>query len=79
LGALEFVAGLAPELRAGTTIRMRANGEFWAEVSGYEVRLGRAVEMEAKARSLAALLAQNPPPGSVLILIAPAHPARTMP
>jgi len=79
LGALEFVAGLAPELRAGTTIRMRVNGEFWAEVSGYEVRLGRAVEMDAKARSLAALLAQNPPRGSVLILIAPAHPARTTP
>jgi cell division protein FtsQ len=79
LGALEFVAGLAPELRAGTTIRMRVNGEFWAEVSGYEVRLGRAVEMDAKARSLAALLAQNPPRGSVLILIAPAHPAVTPP
>jgi len=77
LGALEFVAGLPEELRAETTIRRRVNGEFWGRVSGYEVRLGRAVEMDAKARSLTALLAENPPRGSVLIMIAPAHPAVT--
>ncbi|MEX1126496.1 MAG: FtsQ-type POTRA domain-containing protein [Acidimicrobiia bacterium] len=79
LGALEFVAGLPETLRAGTTIRMRVNGELWGTVSGYEVRLGRAVEMDAKARSLTALLAQRPVRGSVLILIAPAHPAVTPP
>lgn len=79
LGALEFVAGLPRELRAGATIRMRVNGEFWGEVSGYEVRLGRAVEMDAKARSLTALLRENPARESVLILIAPAHPAVTPP
>jgi cell division protein FtsQ len=79
LGALEFVAGLPEELRAETTIRMRVNGEFWGRVSGYEVRLGRAVEMDAKARSLTALLATNPRRGSVLIMIAPAHPAVTPP
>jgi cell division protein FtsQ len=79
LGALEFVAGLPQDLRAETTIRMRVNGEFWAKVSGYDVRLGRAVEMDAKARSLTALLAEEPPRGSVLIMIAPAHPARTTP
>jgi hypothetical protein len=58
---------------------MRVNGELWATVSGYEVRLGRAVEMDAKARSLTALLAQKPHRGSILILIAPAHPAVTPP
>jgi len=79
LGALEFVAGLPEEIRAGTTIRMRVNGEFWGQVSGYEVRLGRAVDMDAKARSLTALLAEQPAPGSTLILIAPAHPAVTPP
>ncbi len=79
LGALEFVAGLPEDLRAKTSIRLRVNGEFWGTVSGYEVRLGRAVEMDAKARSLTALLAQNPPLGSVLIMIAPAHPAVTPP
>ena len=79
LGALQFVEALPEAMRAGTTIRMRANGEFWATVSGYEVRLGRAVEMGAKARSLTALLAVRPPDGSILILIAPAHPAVTPP
>ena len=79
LGALEFVAGLPKDLRAETTIRMRVNGELWGDVSGYTVRLGRAVEMDAKARSLTALLATKPPQGSVLIMIAPAHPAVTPP
>ncbi|MDP9495355.1 MAG: FtsQ-type POTRA domain-containing protein [Actinomycetota bacterium] len=79
LGALEFVAALPHQIRVQTSILMRANGELWGTVAGYEVRLGRAVEMDAKARSLTALLAQNPPPGSVLIMIAPAHPAVTPP
>jgi cell division protein FtsQ len=79
LGALEFVAGLPEEIRVGTTIRMRVNGELWGQVSGYEVRLGRAVDMDAKARSLTALLAEQPAPGSTLNLIAPAHPAVTPP
>jgi cell division protein FtsQ len=79
LGALEFVAALPADIRAGATIRMRVNGEFWGKVSGYEVRLGRGVEMGAKARSLTALVAESPPLGSVLILIAPAHPAVTPP
>ncbi len=79
LGGLEFVEALPEELRAGTTIKMRVNGEFWGTVSGYEVRLGRGVEMAAKARSLTALLAERPPRGSILTLIAPAHPAVTPP
>lgn len=79
LGALEFVEALPGELRSGATIRMRANGELWGEVGGYEVRLGRAIEMRAKALSLAALLDQHPRPGSTLVMIAPAHPAVTPP
>ncbi len=79
LGGLEFVAGLPEALRVGTTIKLRVNGEFWGTVSGYEVRLGRGVEMGAKARSLTALLAESPPRGSILTLIAPAHPAVTPP
>jgi hypothetical protein len=35
--------------------------------------------MDAKARSLTALLAEQPAQGSTLILIAPAHPAVTPP
>jgi cell division protein FtsQ len=74
-GALEFAAELAPDLAAGTLVWEEGNGELWAEVSGYAVRLGRPVEMEAKARSLEALLADRPRRGSTLTLIAPTHPA----
>jgi hypothetical protein len=66
---------LAPDLGAGTLVWEEGNGELWAEVSGYPVRLGRPVEMEAKARSLEALLADRPRRGSTLTLIAPTHPA----
>ncbi len=75
LGALEFVDALTPELRTGATMRVEENGELWATVSGYEVRLGRPTEMTGKALSLQALIAQTPAPGSTLVLIAPTNPA----
>lgn len=75
LGALEFVDALPPELRPGATIRVEENGELWATVSGYEVRLGRPTEMTGKALSLQALLAETPDVGSTLVLIAPTNPA----
>lgn len=75
LGALEFAANLPPELAAKTTVQTREDAELWAVASGYQVRLGRAVEMREKALSLVALLAENPAPGSELILIAPTNPA----
>jgi hypothetical protein len=46
-------------------------------VGGYQVRLGRPVEMGEKALSLAALLREQPPAGSILTLIAPTNPAIT--
>ncbi len=79
LGALEFVSGLPEELQVSTTVRMRPTGELWAEVPDFDVRLGRPTEMEAKALSLVALLEEKPPRGSLLTLIAPAHPAVTPP
>ncbi len=75
LGALEFTAALSQELREGTKVRTEAGGEIWAEVAGFQVRLGRPVEMRAKALSLAALLREAPAAGSILTLIAPTHPA----
>jgi hypothetical protein len=75
LGALEFVATLTPKLREGTLVRMERNGELWAQVDGYQVRLGRPVEMSEKAMSLMALLQRRPGRDNVLILIAPTHPA----
>ena len=75
LGSLEFVATLPEELRATARVRTEPGGEIWAEVAGFQVRLGRPVEMGAKALSLAALLREEPAPGSTLTLIAPTHPA----
>lgn len=77
LGAIEFISGLPDELRTDVIVRIEDNGEMWAVVSGYQIRLGRPVEMTAKALSLAALLEVDPPVGAVLTLIAPTHPAVT--
>ncbi len=79
LGSLEFAAALPQELQEGTKVRSETGGEIWAEVAGFEVRLGRAAEMRAKALSLAALLREEPVPGSILTLIAPTHPAISPP
>lgn len=75
LGAVEFVAALPPHLRAESLVRVESDGELWAQVDGYRVRLGRPIEMTAKALSLVALLEQRPDPNSILTLIAPSHPA----
>lgn len=74
LGALEFVAALEPGLDDGAVVHMR-EGELWAEVAGYPVRLGRADEMAEKALSLAALLREGIPEGSVIVMIAPTNPS----
>ncbi|HET9260658.1 MAG TPA: FtsQ-type POTRA domain-containing protein [Acidimicrobiia bacterium] len=74
LAALEFAAALAPGLEAGAVIHMQ-EGELWAEVKGYAVRLGRADEMTEKALSLAALLREEIPEGSLIVMIAPTNPS----
>lgn len=79
LGALEFAAALPQELKEGTRVRVESDGELWAEVAGYQVRLGRPVEMTAKALSLAALIREQPAAGSILTLLAPTHPAVSPP
>lgn len=73
-GALEFVDSLPVRRHPGAVVTM-TDGEFWATVAGYQVRLGRAVEMREKALSLDALLDESIPEGSVLVLIAPTNPA----
>lgn len=77
-GAAEFVVSLPDPLRQGLTLVME-QGEIWAEVEGYEIRLGRPVDMEAKALSLGALLREDLPAGSTLILVAPTNPAVELP
>lgn len=74
VGAAEFVAGLSDSKFSDTTMRVE-DGELWAVVGGFQVRLGRPVEMGSKATSLIVLLMQPLEQGSTLILIAPTHPA----
>lgn len=73
LGAVEFADALGQDY-GDAVVRLQGE-ELWASIGGYEARLGRPVDMAAKARSLLALLEEEPPPGSVLVLIAPGHPA----
>lgn len=77
LGAVEFVNALPPQLRPQTQIWQAANGELWSTVNGYRVRLGRPVDMEAKALSLVALMREQPDRSAVLTLVAANHPAIT--
>ena len=76
LGALEFMAALDHDLHDGAVVTLQ-DGELWATVSGFEVRLGRADEMAEKALSLAALLEDGLEHGTTINLIAPTHPATT--
>lgn len=74
LGAAEFVASLPDSTHSDMTMGVEG-GELWAVVDGYHVRLGRPVEMGAKARSLIVLLQEPLAENSILVLIAPTHPA----
>jgi cell division septal protein FtsQ len=74
LGAAEFVDNLPERLHESTVLSV-VEGEVWATVQGWEVRLGRPVDMAEKARSLVALLDEPLPEGATLILVAPTHPA----
>lgn len=78
LGAAEFVASLSDSKHFGITMRVEG-GEMWAVVDGYQVRLGRPVEMGAKALSLIVLLREPLAENSILVLIAPTHPAVKLP
>lgn len=78
LAALEFIDALPADLRPGTVVSL-SEGELWATVAGFQVRLGRGVEMRAKALSLDALLERDIPAGSLLTVIAPTNPSYLAP
>lgn len=78
LGALEFVATLESRYHSATVVTLH-EGEIWATVNGFQVRLGRADDMSEKALSLGALLEEDIPEGSTLILVAPTNPAVSTP
>lgn len=74
LGALEFIDALGPALRSEAAVGTGEEG-LVAFVSGHRIRLGRAVDMAAKARALVSVLEQSPPEGSEITLFAPERPA----
>jgi cell division protein FtsQ len=73
-GALEFAVALPADLHPGCTVTFQ-DGELWATVAGFQVRLGRSDDMTEKALSLAALVEKRHPDGSVINLIAPTNPS----
>lgn len=73
VGATEFFATLDSSWANGAYIT-DLDGELWAVVQGFDVRLGLPNAMAEKARSLTAVLAVGQPPGSVINVIAPARP-----
>lgn len=72
VGAIEFISSLPTEL-AGVTSVTELDGELWATVGTRQVRLGRAVEMTAKAAAVSALIDSDVE--GVIDVIAPARPA----
>lgn len=78
LGAIEFVASLPPALHHRTVLTTDGEGLF-ATVSGHVVRLGRPVDLYAKATVLTEMLEQDLHPAARIDLIAPTRPAVSNP
>lgn len=78
LGSLEFIDTLPVALGSNAVVEVRST-ELWAVVGGFEVRLGRPVEMADKALSLATLLLEPLEEGSLINMIAPTNPAVVAP
>ncbi len=74
LGGLEFLAAL-DVLVAQQTVVITRGAELWAMLPNVTIRLGRPIDMSAKAMALEAVLAQGIEMGSVVNLLAPARPA----
>lgn len=73
LGAIEF-----SETTGSRSIELWQQGEeLWAMTDGVQVRLGRPIDMAAKAVALLAVLEEGVSEGSLVNLIAPTRPAVT--
>lgn len=69
---LEFLDEFGP-ITAQARFEILDDG-LWLRLPEHDVRLGRSVDMAAKAASLRAVLAEQPEPGFVIVLIAPERP-----
>lgn len=77
VGAVRFAAAASPEL--GPLVISSRDGELWAIVTEHDVRLGRPIEMEAKAAALGALLDHGVTAGAQIDLLSPRRPAVAVP
>ena len=75
LGAIEFAAAGGGEV-PGLELWQEGD-EMWASTQGHRIRLGRPVDMAAKAAALNAVLSDDVPAASLINLIAPSRPAVT--
>ena len=72
--ALSFLEHLRSDLLITTALEVHG-GQVTAEVAGRIVRLGRATDLEEKAKVLGALIDHHTDPGSVINLLSPFRPA----
>lgn len=77
LGAVRFASAASPDL--GSFAISDRDGELWAILTEHEVRLGRPIEMEAKAAALGALLDHGVTEGAQIDLLSPRRPAVALP
>jgi len=77
-GSMAFVSALRPDLKTGAVLYRDGDG-LYATVAGHSVRLGRPVDLEAKATVLGTLIDSGLVEGASIDLIAPLRPAVTNP
>lgn len=75
LAAIRFLAAW----QGMPAVLSQIDGELWADVDGFTVRLGGPIEMDQKARSLAAVILEGQPAGSLINVIAPTRPTVMVP
>lgn len=75
LAAIRFLAAW----QGMPAVVSQIDGELWADVDGFTVRLGGPIEMDQKARSLAAVILEGQPTGSLINVIAPTRPTVMVP
>ena len=79
LGSLAFVTALPDELQPVTVVTIDRDRQIVAMVGEHPVRLGRAIDMRAKAAALAAVIDHGIEPGTAIDVTAPRRPAVSNP
>jgi len=75
LGALEFVESMPSALAPDAVISIDVDQRLTANLAGYQVRLGRAIDMAAKVAALVAVIDSGVAQGSSIDVTAPRRPA----